>query len=646
MRLRTSSVAALACLTSALPRALSEVFDDPSQLPDDRTYDYVVIGSGAGGGTVASRLSASYNVLLLEAGISDEGQMDLMIPARDIFTGPGTKYDWNFTTVAQPGLNNRSIAYIRGKVLGGTTNLNYMCFNRAPKGDWDSLANITGDQGWSWDEMQDYMKRVERITDPADGRSLDGRIDLDIHGNSGPLSLTLNGWEDNIESLIVKSTTEQSEEFKYNEDHNSGYMLGLGYTQSTLLHGARDSSATSQIWPYVGDHSLDVILNAQATKLINTGTEGGIPAFRGVEFARSSQSTRYTVKARKEVIVSAGAVGSPQLLLLSGIGPAAELQQVGITAIVDSPHVGKNFQDHPLLSNSFSVDTKGAMNNDDIMRDPALQAKFFQEWAASRTGPFTVGSPNILGFFRVPKDSDVFQNATDPTSGPDSPHFEFLPFSGFVSFVEPPPTTGHYMSVLTALLAPVSRGSLVLKSNNPFDKPIIDPGLLNTEVDRHVMREAVKSVRRWAMSAAWDGYILGEYGDLAAAQTDAEIEAYVRSHTATVHHASSSLAMGSWNSTNAVLNPDLTVKNTKGLRVVDLSAAPFVPQAHPLGTVYIIAERAADLIKNDALKLQPPLHSEPILSSALGRLARLTTSQPILSPFNIQGVLDAVARIV
>ncbi|TFY80558.1 hypothetical protein EWM64_g3453 [Hericium alpestre] len=217
------------------------------------------------------------------------------------------------------------------------------------------MANITGDQGWSWNAMQTYMKKVERITKPADGRSLAGRIRPEIHGDSGPLSPSLNGWEDNIEKRIIKSTSEQ-EEFKYNQDHNGGYMLGLGYTQSTILGGARDSAATSQVWPFLNVNKLDVVLNAQATKLVQTGTERCCPAFRAVEFAKDAQSTRYTVQATKEVIVSAGAVGSPQLLLLSGIGPAAELKQVGIKAILDSPHVGKNFQDHPLLSNTFSVD--------------------------------------------------------------------------------------------------------------------------------------------------------------------------------------------------------------------------------------------------------------------------------------------------
>ncbi|TFY58691.1 hypothetical protein EVG20_g8053 [Dentipellis fragilis] len=598
-----SGLARLASLLALglLPAVSAVLYTDPSQVPSTKRYDYVVIGSGAGGATVARRLAedARFNVLLMEAGIDDAGRLDVQVPYFDITTAPGTAIDWNITTVPQPGLKGRTIPYSRGKVLGGTTNLNYMCFNRGPLEDWNKYARVTGDQGWSWNSLQGVMKRIDRLTPPADGSSLIGKVDFNAHGTTGPLSVTVRGFEYDIDHRLLQ-TSQQSSEFPFNLDHNGGDMLGVGYTQSTVLRGARDSSTTAYVRPFLNRTNFDVVINAQATKLVQTGTESGLPAFRRVQFARSAQSTRYTVNATREVIVSGGAVHSPQLLLLSGIGPAAELRAVNITPIVNSPYVGKNLQDHPLLSNSFEVNPNGALTGDDIARNQTLQGIFFNQWQTSRSGPFTVGSPNLLGFFRMPNGTGIFQNVSDPTSGPRSPHYEFLPFSGFVSFVEAPPATGHYLTILTALLAPIGRGSVTLPNNNPFSKPTVDLGILAAKEDVQVMREAVKAVRRFVQAAPWQGYIIREHGAFANARTDAQIEDYVRNSTGTVFHASSSLAMGAVNSTTSVLHPDLTVKGTRGLRVVDLSAAPTIPEAHPLGAVYIMAERAADLIKSVA----------------------------------------------
>ncbi|KAA1466042.1 aryl-alcohol-oxidase from pleurotus Eryingii [Dentipellis sp. KUC8613] len=604
-----SGLARLASLLALglLPAASAVLYTDPSQVPSTKRYDYVVIGSGAGGATVARRLAEDprFNVLLMEAGIDDAGRLDVQVPYLDVFTA-GTAIDWNITTLPQPGLKGRTIAYTRGKVLGGTTNLStqcsfldYMCYNRGPRDDWEKYARVTGDPGWSWNALQGVMRRIERLTTPADNSSLVGRVDPSIHGLTGPLSITVRGFEYDIDHRIVQ-TTQQLPEFPFNLDHNSGDMLGIGYTQSTIYRGARDSSTTSYIRPFLNRPNFDVVINAQATKLLQTATEFNLPAFRGVQFARSASSPRYTVYATREVIVSAGAIHSPQLLLLSGIGPPNELRAVNITPIVNAPYVGKNLQDHPLLSNTFEVDPRGALTGDDIARNQTLQNIFLNQWIQSRSGPFTVGSPNLLGFFRMPNGTGIFQNVSDPTSGPRSPHYEFLTFTGFVSFVEPPPQTGHYLTILTALMAPIGRGSVRLPNNNPFAKPIVDLGILAAREDVQVMRESVKAVRRFVKATPWQGYVLREHGAFANATTDAQIEDYVRSNTATVFHASSSLAMGAVNSITGVLNPDLTVRGTRGLRVVDLSAAPTVPEAHPLGAVYIMAERAADLIKSVA----------------------------------------------
>ncbi|KAH9054889.1 aryl-alcohol-oxidase from pleurotus Eryingii [Lactarius vividus] len=575
-----------------LKSAFAVVYTDPSLLPNS-PYTYIVVGSGPGGSVVANRLSENPNnrVLLIEAGPSDTVDPNIPIPFLCTRLVP-SDVSYNETTVPQKGFNGRSIGYPRGRTLGGSSSVNYMVWTRGPASDFDRLADETGDHGWSWKSLRRILTGVETLVPPPNGHNTRGKIDPRIHGSRGPVKISLHD-ETNLDSRIFEATS-QLAEFPYNEDMNSGNPLGIGWTQFSIGDGRRSSASVSYLTPVLCRPNLDVLVNTLATKVVQTGTQGGLPVFRGVQIAQSASGPHFSRVATKEVIIAAGAVNTPQLLMLSGIGDSAELSRFNIQTIVDLPDVGKNMQDHVLLLNPFSVNAN--FTGDDVGRDPKRFQSGLAQWEASHNGPFAASIGGNIGWLRLPKHAPIFKQVRDPSSGPQAPHYEFLTVNQFFSAVQQPPTTGHYMSIATIVLTPTSRGSITLASTNPFDAPNIDPALLNSDFDIFTMREAVKAMLRFVAAPAFKDYVIGPFGALADAKTDAEIEAYVRSQSSNVFHPSSTAYMSRKGSGRGVVNPDFTVKKTIGLRIVDASVLPYVPAAHPQAIIFIIAERAAELI--------------------------------------------------
>lgn len=321
--------------------------------------------------------------------------------------------------------------------------------------------------------------------------------------------------------------------------------------------------------------------------------------------------------ANKEVILSAGSIGTPQILMLSGIGGQADLAPKSIKTIVDNPSVGKNLSDHVLLSNNWIVNADDTL--DSVIQDPAAFDAALAQWTANKTGPLTHGIDNHIGFFRLPKDSPILQNGPDPASGPSASHYELifsvrLPFpignaielahgllmhiqSYWLNVVQSAPQNGSYLSISLALISPSSRGSVQLASNDPMDHPLIDPQYLSTEFDRYTLREAVKATKRLVAADAWKDYIVAPYGALAVANTDEAIDAYVRAGSSTVFHPVGTASISPRNAQWGVVDGQLRLKGAHGVRVVDASVWPFVPNAHTQGPVYLIAERAADIIR-------------------------------------------------
>ncbi|KJA13938.1 GMC oxidoreductase [Hypholoma sublateritium FD-334 SS-4] len=575
-------------------RSLSIILTDPAQLKTT-TYDYIIVGAGTSGLALAARLSedTELNILVLEAGVSDANVVSVMAPFLAPTVTPYTAYDWNYTVIPQAGMDNRTYPYPRGRLLGGTSSANYMVHQYGSNDNWDRMAKVTGDPGWAWNNMKRYVLPHEKfVIPPHDGHNTTDQFSPDLHSYIGDVDISLYVHSQNIDARVIE-TTRQLKEFPYNEDISgiATDLLGVGWAQSTMTQGARVSSSTSYLSIANTRPNLTILINAMVTKLINTGMSGGLMGFQRVQFTDGLTKT-YIVESTKEVILSAGAIGTVQILQLSGIGDPADLNPLGISVIVDSPRVGKNLQDHPLLPNIFTVEDGASL--DHILRNQSAMGEAINEWAVNRTGFISNNVVNNLAFARVKP--EVLEKYVDPAAGKLSPHYELIFANYWLNPAEPVPPTGSYFTILTALLTPTSRGTVKIKSSNPFDAPIIDPNMLTTEWDVNALRESVRAAKRFAAAPAWDGYITGAVGKLFS-ETTSGLDAHAREIASTIFHPTSTASMSSYSSKNGVVNPDLTVKGTYGLRVVDLSVLPYIPSCHPQGPAYMIAERAADLIK-------------------------------------------------
>ncbi|KAI0321913.1 alcohol oxidase [Amylostereum chailletii] len=630
----TSVQAAFLLLSLAAPRA---VFATLLQSPDNSTqqlqatqYDYIIVGGGTAGGVLANRLTEDSNtkVLLIEAGSSDYEALNIQVPFLATALTSST-FDWNYTTVPQTALNDRQVGYARGRVLGGSSSINYMIYTRGSQDDYDRWAKVTGDSGWTWDSLHPYLLKLENFT-VSRVENADAKYVSSIHSTSGPVGVGLPTVSLPTDQLVLNAQQELSSEFPFNKDVNSGDMIGISWTPFAIADGARSNSARDYIAPVLERSNLDVLVNTQVIKVLQTGDSNGTPIIRGVQFTSGPKSPVYNLTASKEVIISTGAIGTPQILLLSGIGPAEQSKALGINSIVDSPDVGQNLQDHPLLTSPYTVSSNDTLDN--LGLNATFAAEQLAQWQANRTGDFTLGALNQWGWLRLPDNDAIFKNVTDPSAGSKSPHFQLiftvrLSFSVFITYPTNLTTRMHtsLLAELQRQLATSSRcsatcGNLTLNNTDPFTHPIINPGLLSDEFDLYTMREALKTGRRFMNASAWNSWIVAEYGDFAAAQTDEQIEAYIRANALVVNHVVGTVGMGKAGSLAkgaGALNPDLTVKGVQGLRVIDASAFPFIPASHTMVPTYVLAERASDVIKGLSVSVNATTASNSNASSAL-----------------------------
>ncbi|KAF8965582.1 pyranose dehydrogenase [Flammula alnicola] len=566
---------------------LAAVYQHVNELPTT-IYDFIVIGGGTAGAVVANRLTENpkFHVLVIEAGPTNAGVLASMVPALPLDL-QHTIYDWNYTIVPQVGMNNRTIDYPRGHILGGSSSHNAMFYTRGSSDDYDRWAAVTGDSGWSWKKLLPYILKNERWSPPADGHSTGGDFDPSVHGFDGLMFVSLPGFPQPIDDMVLNVTKELPSEFPYLLDMNAGRPLGLGWYQGSIGNGTRSSSATAYLTPaFTSRGNLDVLLETKVTRVLSEANS--TLSFNSVEIAGSFKGK---LTARKEVILSAGPINTPHILLNSGIGDRDSLLELGIRSILHLPSVGRNLSDQPTSGISFSVSSNNTLDN--LHQNATLQAIALAQWEMNRTGPYVDGGPNFIAWWRLP--ATILKKFNDPSAGPNTPHIELVPGSG-ASFLLPA-QQGHFVGMGPVVGTPASRGSVALNRTDPLGPPLIDLGFYTSEFDIIAMREGIKAAQRFFKAPVWEGYLVEQVIPPANTTTDDMLDDFIRNFTFSTSHAVGTAAMSAKDADYGVVDPDLRVKGASGLRIVDGSVLPFITCGHTQAPVYAIAERASDLIK-------------------------------------------------
>lgn len=569
----------------------------------DAEYDFIIIGGGSAGSVLANRLSEDPNskVLLLEAGGHESALTDM-----PVFAGylQQTPIDWRFETVPQEhccsALKERRVHLAQGKVLGGSSVLNYMLYVRGNKYDYEQWEQAEGAKGWGWNKVLGYFKRAE------DNRDINIATDSYHHSTGGYLSV------DSVNPSYVRPSSlafvEAGKQLGYNVgDYNGQISASFRLAQVTTRDGRRCSASKAYLRPARNRKNLHILTSTVVTKiLLEESEDDGLPTAYGVNFERGGKS--YQVFAKREIIVSSGAINSPKLLMLSGIGPKSHLEQHNITVLADLP-VGENLQDHIYALVLYKVKP-----NSGLKTLGALNYQNFYNYFVRGVGTLTSGGGvEAMGFVKT----------TLVNQKLDRPDVQLIMSPGsiidlgqplkrtqgmrneFFDAVYLPWMKDDTISIFTTLLKPKSRGTIRLKSTDPHEKPLIDPKYLSHKDDIQTLVEGVKISMKLGLTPAMKEQeatlLTTKYPDCVDLElhSDKYLECMVRQYVNTFWHLSGTCRMGREDDPKAVVDPRLRVKGIRGLRVVDASIMPTVVSGNTNAPVIMIAEKAADMIKED-----------------------------------------------
>ena len=535
-------------------------------------YDYIIIGAGSAGCVLANRLTedAKSRVLLLEAGGRDSS-IWLKIPAGTPRLYSDPQVNWRYYTMPEPGLNHRSIYCPRGKTLGGSSSINGLVYMRGAPRDYD-LWRQSGNDGWSWSEVLPYFRKSENQQRGAD----------DFHGASGELAVSDLAEPHEASRAFVQAG--QAIGLPFNADFNGAAQDGIGFVQYNIKRGMRHSAATAFLQPVRERGNLKLETNAHVRRIhITEGRATGLTYQQG--------DATHDVTAR-EIILAGGAINSPQLLMLSGVGDGADLTEHGIPVVHHLPGVGRNLQDHVYAHYLSRVDPVFSINK--VILNAASARTSWRllpqvlQFAINRTGILTSAAAQVVAFARSNSEVET----------PDL-QIQFRPFSMIITKEGKFVAEDHpAVTASVSYIRPRSRGQITLSSTDPFDAPNIQFNYLTAQEDMRAMIEGIRVIRRIFAASPMAEHVVSEATPGVASQSDEELATYLRQYAQAMYHPVGSCRMGA--DMNAVVDARLRVHGIDGLRVIDASIMPSIVSGNTNAPTIMIAEKGADMVREDS----------------------------------------------